>query len=74
MKCQVNKKDNTRCDKEAVITGEDEIQMCTQHYKTYLKNKVHQYGTCLDEKTDILNLTIKEYLFRSKIKAKDLED
>lgn len=73
MKCQVNKKNNTRCDKEGIVTV-DNICMCTQHHKTFLKNKTHQYGTCLDEKTNILNLTIKEYLFRSKIKVGDLND
>lgn len=73
MKCQVNKKDNSRCDKESVMEF-DKVYMCTQHYKTFVKNKVHQYGTCKDKKIDILNLTIKEYLFASKIKVKDLND
>lgn len=73
MKCQVNKKDNTRCDKDSVMEINN-VHMCTQHYKTFNKNKVHQYGTCLDEKTDILNLTIQEYLFQSKIKLVDLDD
>lgn len=73
MKCQVNKKDNSRCDKESVLEF-DKIHMCTQHYKTFIKNKIHQYGTCLDEKTDIINMSIKEYLFRSKIKLEILQD
>lgn len=72
MKCQVNKKDNTRCDKESIIEI-DGIWMCKQHQKTYLKNNYHQYGTCLDEESNILNLTIKEYLFNSKIRLVDLD-
>jgi len=73
MKCQVNKKNNTRCDKDGVITV-DNIYMCKQHHKTFIKNNnTHQYGTCQDEKTDILNLTIKEYLFSSKIRLVDLD-
>ena len=73
MKCQIKKKNNSRCDKDSSII-QDTIHMCKQHYKTFLKNNVHQYGTCLDAKTDILNLSIKEYLFEKKIKLIDLDD
>lgn len=73
MKCQINKKNDSRCDKESVMEI-DNIHICTQHYKTFIKNKVHQYGTCLDEKTKILNWSIKEYLFQTKIKLTELDD
>lgn len=72
MKCQVHKKDNIRCDKDAVVI-EDNVEMCKQHHKTYLKNKTHQYGTCLDIEQKY-NFTIKEYLINSKIRLEDLND
>ncbi len=72
MKCQINKKNNSQCDKEAVLELEN-IHMCTQHHKTYMKNKTHQYGTCLEQQTNIQNLTIKQYLFQTKIKLSELD-
>ena len=72
MKCQVHKKDDTRCDKDSVITHED-IHMCKQHHKTFMKNKIHQYGTCLDKKSTVCITTIKEYLFSHKIPINHLD-
>ena len=73
MKCQVNKKNNTRCDKESAIVVDD-IHMCTQHHKTLLKNNIHQYGTCLDKEINYRNLSIKEYLFSNKVSVNNLDD
>ncbi len=73
MKCQVNKKDNSRCDKESSIV-DNNISMCKQHYKAFLKNKIHQYGTTNDEQQEFDNLTIREYLFSRKIPLSNLSD
>ena len=73
MKCQIKKKDNSRCDKDSAIVH-DKLHMCKQHHKTFMKNNMHQYGTCLDIDEEYKNLTIREYLYTTKIPLDQLDD
>lgn len=36
MKCQINKKNNSQCDKDSII-NENDLNMCKQHYKAFIK-------------------------------------
>jgi hypothetical protein len=73
MKCQINKKNNSQCDKDSII-NENDLNMCKQHYKAFVKNKFHQYGTTKDTEQCFNNLTIKDFLFSRKIQLSNLND